>query len=196
MTCHNILLGDGDAWQCLDVSNSAHPWIPVAFFSIIVLLWIGAILLDRHFHKEEIGLLRDIDKTEHEILRQLTLQRPSFIKIRFKKGNIVMPLGPVTIVVGQKTVASLVIFDQNGVDMTSKYDFTANPITWALDNTTFDSQSATGPDSSNADTITSLAAGTANLSATTGKLSDVEQVINQAQAQVATSAKISFTTPA
>jgi hypothetical protein len=117
--------------------------------------------------------------------------RPTFIKIIFG-GH--MP-GPVTLTIGQKTTASVAVFDQNGVDMTAKYDFNANPIAWTLDNTTFDSQSATGPDSANSDVITSLAAGTANLTAVTNGLTDIEQVINQAAAQVPTSVKINFSTP-
>lgn len=104
--------------------------------------------------------------------------------------------GPVTLIVGQKTTASVVVFDENGNDMTSSYDFTANPLTWTEDVSTFDTQSATGPDTTNSDVITSIAAGTTNLSALTGGLTDVEQVINQAKAPVPTSIKINFSTPA
>lgn len=106
--------------------------------------------------------------------------------------------GPVTLNVGQKTTASVVVFDQNGNDMTAKFDFTTNPITWTLDNSTLDSESATGPDSTNSNVITSLAAGTANLTADVPGVAnptDTEQVINVAPA-VATSIKINFSTPA
>lgn len=146
---------------------------------------------DEHNRRDE-RTLEHIEEDLDEIVGFLK-PRPTFIKIKFG-GN--MAFGPVTLVVGQKTTASVVVFDQNGVDMTAKYDFVKNPITWTLDNLSFDSQSVTGPDSANSDAITSLAAGTANLTATTGGLpSDIEQVINQAAPQVPTSVKISFTTP-
>jgi hypothetical protein len=152
-----------------------------------------------HFDREqeEIELLRKQEKTDERIEEDLDKivgflkPRPTFIKIKFG-GN--MP-GPVTLIVGQKTTASVAVFDQNGVDITASYNFTANPITWSEDVTTFDTQSATGPDSTNTDVITSIAAGTTNLTALTGGLTDVEQVINQAAAPVPTSIKINFSAP-
>ncbi len=146
---------------------------------------------------EELDILKKIEETDQHIANDLDKivgflkPRPTFIKIKFG-GN--MP-GPVTLVVGQKTTASVAVFDQNGVDMTANYNFTTNPITWTLDNTTFDSQSDNAPDTTNSDVITSLAVGTSNLTAVTGGLQDIEQVINQAQAQVPTSVKINFSQP-
>jgi hypothetical protein len=145
-----------------------------------------------HFDREneEIHILEHIEEDLDKVVGFLK-PRPTFIKIQFG-GH--MP-GPVTLVIGQKTTASVAVFDQNGVDMTASYNFTTNPITWTEDVTTFDTQSATGPDTTNSDVITSIAAGTTNLTATTGGLTDTEQVINQAQAQVATSIKVNFSAP-
>jgi hypothetical protein len=96
VTCRNILLGDGDTWRCLDnaLSNSDHSYILIAIISVIVLLLIGAILLDRHFRKEEIGLLRDIDRTEREILRQLKNQHlPTGMVIQIQGGIMATQAG-------------------------------------------------------------------------------------------------------
>ena len=99
--------------------------------------------------------------------------------------------GPVTLTVGQKTTATVLGFDQNGAPFA--IDFNANPVTWAIDNSTLDS-STPQPDSS--DVIASLAAGVANLSATCAGLSDSEVVTNVAQAPTLSSIKIDFSTPA
>lgn len=99
--------------------------------------------------------------------------------------------GPVTLTVGQKTTATVLGFDQNGAPF--PIDFTANPVTWTIDNTTFDS-STPQPDQS--DVIASLAAGVANLSASCAGFSDSEVVTNVAVAPKLSSIKIDFSTPA
>jgi hypothetical protein len=200
MTCHNILLGDGNSWQCLDVSNSAHchislrsPEIMIAFLVIIVLLLIGAILLDRHFHKEEIGLLRDIDRTERKILEQLE-PRLSFIKIKFQRGKI-MAEGPVTLSVGQKTTASIDGFDQNG----APYLGVIPPVTFSIDNSAI--ASSTPNSDGVTDVVAGISAGVANLTATLTnaagtKLTDTETVTVTAVVPVLSSIKVSFSAPA
>lgn len=138
--------------------------------------------------REEIRVLRDIDRTEHEILHQLR-PRLTFIKIAFSRGEHTME-GPVTLTVGQKTVASIDGFDQNGAPFTG-------PIptpTFSLSDTSMDSVDAAG-------NVTSLAPGTDNLTATLttadGRtLTDTETITNLAQAPVLSSIKINFSTPA
>jgi hypothetical protein len=149
--------------------------------------------------KKELQLLRDqvrelmdlhLDaKQEITLLKQIRDRLPvpgklSFIKLAFG-GD--MAVGPVTLTVGQKTTATVLGFDQNGAPIA--IDFTANPVTWTLDNTTLDS-STPQPDQS--DVVASLAAGTANLSAACAGFTDTEQVINVAQAPVLSSIKINF----
>lgn len=102
-----------------------------------------------------------------------------------------MPTGPVTLTVGQKTTATVQGFDQNGAPFA--IDFTANPVTWSIDNTTADS-STPQPDSS--DVVASLAAGVANLTAVCAGFNDTEVVTNVAQAPTLSSIKINFSTPA
>jgi len=144
-----------------------------------------------HHHDHDDPELAELKQIDADLKELIALNRhPTFLKIHFGGA---MP-GPVTLDVGQKTTASIQVFDQTGQDMTSKIDFAANPISWTLDNPALDSESATGPDSSNADVITSLAGGTANLQASCLGLTDTEQIINVAPA-VPTSIKISFSTP-
>jgi hypothetical protein len=78
--------------------------------------------------QEEIELLKDIDRTEHQILR--ALNHLAFVKIRFSLQGADMPEGPVTLTVGQVAIASIDAFDQNGAPFTG-------PIptpTWTMDN--------------------------------------------------------------
>lgn len=153
--------------------------------------------------KRELALLRDQvrqliqlhldDAQEILLLREIRDRLPSpaklsFIKIAFG-GD--MPVGPVTLTVGQKVTATVQGFDQNGAAFA--IDFTANPVTWAVDQSALDS-STPQPDSS--DVIASLSSGTANLSASCAGFMDTEQVINVAQAPQLSSIKISFGTPA
>ena len=74
---------------------------------------------DRHEH-QEIRLLREQVRLLREILAKLpsTPQvKLSSIKVILSGGNT-MPVGPLTISVGQKYVASVVGFDQNGAPFT------------------------------------------------------------------------------
>src|SRR5579864_2903377 len=144
--------------------------------------------------EEEIELLRDIDRTDHEILARLT-PKLSFIKIAFLRGDNVMAEGPVTLTVGQATIASVDGFDQNGAPFTG-------PIptpTWSIDTTTFATiaPAATTPATED---VTPVAAGTANLTVTVTNaagtvLTDKDTVTVLAAAPVLSSVKINFSTP-
>ena len=123
---------------------------------------------------------------EHQRHRHL-----AFIKIAFQKRGHHMSQGPVTLTVGQKVTATVLGFDQNGAPF--PIDFTANPVSWTIDNSTLDS-STPQPDSS--DVVESLAAGVANLTATCAGFTDSETVTNVAQAPVLSSIKIDFGQPA
>jgi hypothetical protein len=119
----------------------------------------------------------------------------SSIKIAFAKGRKFM-IGPVTLTVGQKTTATVFGFDQNGAPFA--IDVTKTPITWSVDDATLDSST---PQPDGTDSIVSLAAGVANLTASLtsaeGKaLSDTEAMTNVAQPLVLSSIKIDFSTPA
>jgi hypothetical protein len=136
--------------------------------------------------------IEEILREEKQILSELQLAlapRLSFIKLKFVGGK--MPEGPVTLTVGQKTVASVDGFDQNGAPFTG-----AMPAaTFSVDSPTIDSIDPVSG------AVVSLAAGTANITATLitaeGKsLSDTETATNVAQAPVLSSVKINFSTPA
>jgi len=98
-----------------------------------------------------------------------------------------MPLGPANLTVGDKKVATVQGFDQNGAPFA--IDFTANPVTWSNDN-----QSAVqdAPASDGSDALTAAAAGVSNLSATCAGFSDTETVTVVAQTPVLSSIKISI----
>jgi hypothetical protein len=121
-------------------------------------------------------------------------QQLAYIKIVFRRHHR-MAEGPVTLTVGQVTVASIDGFDQNGAPFTG-------PIptpTWSIDNATLDSIAADATNAANED-VTSLAVGTANLTATLvtaagTTLTDTETITNVAQAPVLSSIKINFATP-
>lgn len=103
-----------------------------------------------------------------------------------------MAEGPVTLTVGQTTIASIDGFDQFGAAWTGAVPSPS----WSIDQSAMDSITADG---SNED-VTSLAAGTANLTASLttaeGKLlSDSEVITNVAQAPVLSSIKINFAAP-
>jgi hypothetical protein len=107
-----------------------------------------------------------------------------------------MAEGPVTLTVGQRTVASIDAFDQNGQPFTG----TVPTPTWSIDNPAFDSISQNTANPSNED-VASMAAGVANLTATVvtsdGRtLTDTETITNVAAAAVLSSIKINFSTPA
>lgn len=106
-----------------------------------------------------------------------------------------MAEGPVTLTVGQVTVASIDGFDQNGNPFTG----TIPAPTWSIDQPTLDSIAADATNAANED-VTSLAVGVANLTAsvTTAAgtvLTDTESVTNIAVAPVLSSIKINFATP-
>lgn len=165
------------------------------------ILWLTEQLAEtseRHDH--EIKLLKQIEgtdeaiKTEVDELVSSLKPKLSFIKIKFTRSNI-MAEGPVTLSIGQKTIASIDGFDQNGAAWTG-----AIPTpTWAIDDATLDTIAADPSNPANED-VTALAAGTANLTASLttaeGKsLTDTEAVTNLAAAPVLSSIKINFSAP-
>ena len=144
-----------------------------------------------HKSDQEVEILKDIDRTEHEILDRLT-PKLSFIKIKFTGGK--MPEGPVTIQIGAVTVASIDGFDQNGAPFTGAIPQPP----YAIDNTAL---ASIAPDANSADEdVTGVAAGVANLTATVqgpnGPLTDTETVTVLAAAPVLSSIKINFNPPA
>jgi hypothetical protein len=143
--------------------------------------------------KVEIELEKVEIDLEKKIIYQLT-PRLSFIKIRFLKGET-MAEGPVQLVVGQKTVASVDGFDQNGQPFLGTIP---TPV-YSIDQPSLD---VIAPDSTNPanEDVTSLAVGVANLTATVTNaqgtvLTDTETITNVAAPQVLSSIKINFAAP-
>ena len=157
---------------------------------------------DDNQDKQEINILKDIDKQEREetkLLQELVNQgkKLSSAKIAFKKGDTHM-VGPVILNIGQKTSATLFGFDQNGQPMPAT--FVMPTVTWTLDIPTFDSST---PNASNGVDLVSLSAGVANLKADVTSaeglaLSDTETVTNNpivVLPPVLSSVKIGFSVP-
>ena len=153
---------------------------------------------DRHDHDIEQLLIEQL-QVEEEIkhdLDQFVKPRLTFIKIAFRAGDNNMAEGPVTLNVGQKTVASIDGFDQFGAPFTG-------PIptpTWSIDNPALDSIAADATNPENED-VTSLAAGVANLSVSLTSAEglvckDTQAITNDAAVPVLSSVKINFSTPA
>ena len=104
-------------------------------------------------------------------------------------------VGPVSMIVGQTSKATVVGYDQNGNPMPATFQMPTPA--WSIDNATLDS-STPQPDGS--DTVVSLAAGLAHLTATVTSaagsvLTDTEQITNTAPAPVLSSVKVAFTPP-
>jgi len=143
--------------------------------------------------------LNRIERRESEILRNeaeilyLLTHKLSSIKIQFFNPQGDIMANPITLTVGQSTVASVAGFDQFG----NPYLGAIPTPTWSIDQPTFDSIAADATNPANED-VTSLAAGVANLSATvagpSGPLTDSEAITNVAP-QVLTSIQIQFSTP-
>lgn len=140
--------------------------------------------------KETRELRQDIRKILQILKPQLVL---TTIKIQF--GGI-MPLGPVTLNVGQSVTASVLGFDQNGNPMPST--FVMPPVSFTIDNSAIASST---PNADNAtDQVTGVAPGVANLTANLTSaeglaLSDTETVTVPAvppPTPVLSSIKISF----
>lgn len=142
--------------------------------------------------KETRELRQDIRK-----VLQILKPQPVLTKIKIQFGGI-MPLGPVSLNIGQGTTASVVGFDQNGQPFTGPIP----PVSFSIDNSAIASST---PNSDNAtDQVTGVSAGVANLTAnlTTAEglaLSDTETVTVVAvppPTPVLSSIKVSFTPPA
>jgi len=132
-------------------------------------------------------------EVEHKIFDRFT-PRLSYIKIAFQRGDNTMAEGPITLQVGQTTVASVDAFDQNG----QPFKGTIPTPSWSIDQPSFDSITADSTTPANED-VTSLAAGVANLTVSVagpnGPLTDTETITNVVP-QVLTSVKINFAPPA
>lgn len=98
-----------------------------------------------------------------------------------------MPVGPVTLTVGDVKVVSVLGFDQNGAPFA--IDFTANPVSFSDDNEAVVQDT---PGSTVTDTITAVAPGVANVSATCAGFTDTEAITVVAAAPVLSSIKISI----
>lgn len=157
-------------------------------------------MFHHHEHDEEKQLLLELVREgrvaielDQEILALLK-PKLSSIKITFRKGAV-MAEGPVTLTVGQSTVASIDGFDQNG----APYQGTIPTPAYSIDQPSFDTITPDGTNPSNED-ILSVAVGVANLTATVqgpnGPLTDTETITNVGVAQVLSSIKINFASPA
>jgi hypothetical protein len=148
--------------------------------------------------REAVGLLQQILQIDTGILQALQPSAPKLSKIKIQFGGI-MPLGPVTLNVGQSTTASVQGFDQTGAPMPAS--FVMPPVTFAVDNPAIASST---PNADNAtDGIIGVSAGVANLTASVTSaeglaLSDTETVTVSpvvAPPPVLSSIKVSFTAP-
>ena len=140
---------------------------------------------ERQLLGAEVREIRELQK-DTGLLRTIAEDlkpRLAFIKIAI--GGI-MPVGPATLAVGDKKIATVLGFDQNGAAMA--IDFTANPVTWADDNEAA-VQDAPAPDQ---DPLTAVAPGVANLTATCAGFTDTETVTVLAAAPKLSSIKISI----
>lgn len=116
----------------------------------------------RREEKEEIAILKDIDRTEHEILevdREILKGKHRLTAIKIVHGENNMT-GPFTLAVGGKATARVLGFDQNGDPF--QIDITKNPVSsWAIDNPAI--ISSTPETDISVDDLAGLAVGTANL---------------------------------
>lgn len=142
-----------------------------------------------HKHREQ---LNRIENDEEKILYLLT-HRLTSIQIVFlnPKGDCTM--SNIALTVGQLTVASVLGFDQNG----NPYLGTIPTPSYSIDQPTIDSIAPDATNPANED-VTSLAAGTANLTATVqgpnGPLTATGQITNTVP-QVLSSIQLQFSTP-
>ena len=145
---------------------------------------------DDRYEREEIRLLQelvDLGQQQVKILRKIANElEPKLTFIKIAIGGE-MPVGPVTLNIGDKKTATVLGFDQNGAPFA--IDFTANPVTWTNDNVTA-VQDAPQPDGS--DQLTAMAAGVSNLTAAVAGFTDTETVTVVAAAPVLSSIKVSI----
>jgi hypothetical protein len=179
----------------------------VSLAGLLLLLWKKVCMSHEHGHNDEheeirllreaVGLLQEIFQTALAILQAVRPPVPKLSKVKLSFGGI-MPLGPVTLNVGQSTTASLKGFDQNGQPMPA--DFVMPPVTYAVDNPAIASST---PNADNTDQVTGVSTGVANLtgSVTSAEglaLSDTETVtvpVVPPPTPVLSSVKIDFSTP-
>jgi hypothetical protein len=137
-------------------------------------------------HEELEEIIRLLKEDRDLLLEFVRCCKPrlSFIKITI--GGI-MPVGPATLNVGDKKVATVQGFDQNGAPMA--IDFTANPVKFEDDNETAVQDD---PTQTVADPLTALAPGVANLKATCAGFTDTETVTVLAVAPKLSSIKVSI----
>ena len=136
------------------------------------------------------------DRDEHEELRLLrraleVLERierntaPKLTELKISIGGI-MPVGPVTINVGDSKKATVLGFDQTGAAF--PIDFTVNPVSWSLDNATAIQEHQ----SPSEDDLLATAPGTANLSATCAGFTATDTITVIVPVPVLSSIKVSI----
>lgn len=141
-------------------------------------------------------LVKEVGHVLQELRLILRLVRPRLSAIEINFTGADMPLGPVTLKVGQKTKATVVGFDQFGQPFTGPIPSPS----YSIDNPALDSLADDGAGGSD---VTSLAEGVANFTATVTSaeglsLSDTETITNSpadVPVPVLSSVKVSFTDP-
>lgn len=134
----------------------------------------------------EVREIRELRKDTGLLQEIATDLSPKLSFIKLAIGGI-MPVGPATLIVGDKKTVSVLGFDQNGAPFA--IDFTANPVAYTDDNQAVVADTA---GSTVTDSITAVAPGVANLGATCAGFSDTEAVTVVAAAPVLSSIKISI----
>lgn len=144
--------------------------------------------------QKEISLLRESNRLHREeiaLLRQLVAgqSHPKLSSIKIQFGGFTMPVGPITLTVGQSATATVQGFDQNSAPLAIDFTDPNFAVAWTVDNAGIAS-STPNPDQSSA--VVGVSAGVANLTATCAGFSDTETVTVVAQAPILSSVKISF----
>ncbi len=134
--------------------------------------------------EEAIKILKEIEEDLDELVAQG--KKLSFIKIGTGEKHM---QGPITIAIGGKSTERVLGFDQNGAPFA--IDFTANPVTWSIDNAAI--ATSTPESDPSVDDLVGVSAGVANLTATCAGFSDTETVTVPAAAPVLSSIKIDST---
>lgn len=146
-----------------------------------------------------LGQQEESNRQLNMILRALTVRHPTSVRIVFE-GDQAMAGNPLTLQVGQKSTATVVVFDQFGQPMNS-FDFTANPPSWTIDQpSAVGLASGSQPNQEVVSGTAATAAGSpANLTVSVPGVAnptDTEQVTVTQAASVPTSVQIQFSAPA
>lgn len=148
----------------------------------------GACLGMKHDVSKDRELWKELRRVEHKEDEILRLLRPRLSFIKISHGEKCMQ-GPITLAVGAKSVERVLGFDQNGAPFA--IDFTANPVTWSIDQSSV--ASSTPESDPSVDDVVGVSSGVANLNATCGGFTDTETVTVTAVVSVLSSIKIDST---